>query len=43
MLRVIFRKPQNKIQDPSNLGWLIADLNDKETWSMLDADLKGDI
>ncbi len=43
MLRTIFRKAQNKIQDPAKLKRLIADLIDKETWSTLDADLKGDI
>jgi type I restriction enzyme M protein len=43
MLRTIFRKAQNKIQDPAKLKRLIADLIDKETWSTLDADVKGDI
>ncbi len=43
MLRVIFRKAQNKIQDPAKLKRLIADLIDKETWTTLDADVKGDI
>lgn len=42
MLGIIFRKAQNKIQDPSKLRRLIADLIDKETWTSLDADLKGD-
>jgi type I restriction enzyme M protein len=42
MLGIIFRKAQNKIQDPSKLRRLIVDLIDKETWSSLDADLKGD-
>ena len=42
MLGIIFRKAQNKIQDPSKLRRLIADLFDKETWTSLDADLKGD-
>jgi len=42
MLGVIFRKAQNKIQDPSKLRRLIADLIDKETWTSLDTDIKGD-
>jgi type I restriction enzyme M protein len=42
MLGVIFRKAQNKIQDPSKLRRLIADLIDKETWSSLEVDVKGD-
>jgi type I restriction enzyme M protein len=40
--RTIFRKAQNKIQDPSKLRRLVVDLIDKETWTMLDADVKGD-
>jgi type I restriction enzyme M protein len=42
MLGIIFRKAQNKIQDPSKLRRLIVDLIDKEQWTMLDADVKGD-
>lgn len=42
MLGIIFRKAQNKIQDPAKLRRLIADLIDQETWSSLDADVKGD-
>src|SRR3979409_1906936 len=42
MLGVIFRKAQNKIQDPAKLRRLIADLIDKEKWSSLSADVKGD-
>ena len=42
MLGVIFRKAQNKIQDPAKLRRLIADLIDKEEWSSLDTDVKGD-
>ncbi len=42
MLGVIFRKAQNKIQDPAKLRRLIADLINKENWSSLDADVKGD-
>jgi type I restriction enzyme M protein len=41
MLGIIFRKAQNKIQDPAKLKRLIADLIDREKWSMLDADVKG--
>jgi len=39
MLGVIFRKAQNKIQDPAKLRWLIVDLIDKEQWSSLSADV----
>ncbi len=42
MLGVIFRKAQNKIQDPAKLRRLIVDLIDKEVWSSLEADVKGD-
>jgi type I restriction enzyme M protein len=42
LLGVIFRKAQNRIQDPAKLKRLIDDLIDKETWMTLDADLKGD-
>lgn len=42
MLGVIFRKAQNKIQDPSKLRRLIVDLIDKESWSSISADIKGD-
>jgi type I restriction enzyme M protein len=42
MLGVIFRKAQNKIQDPAKLRRLIVDLIDKEQWSSLFADVKGD-
>src|SRR2546430_481985 len=41
-LGIIYRKAQNKIQDPAKLRRLIADLIDKEQWSSLDADVKGD-
>jgi len=41
-LGVIFRKAQNKIQDPAKLKRLVSDLIDKEQWMMLDADVKGD-
>ena len=42
MLGVIFRKAQNKIQDPAKLRRLIVDLIDKEQWSSLSTDVKGD-
>jgi len=42
MLGVIFRKAQNKIQDPAKLRGLVANLIDKEQWISLDADVKGD-
>jgi len=41
-LGVIFRKAQNKIQDPSKLKRLVSDLIDKEQWMSMDADVKGD-
>lgn len=42
MLGVIFRKSQNKIQDPAKLKRLVELIND-ETWVGLDIDVKGDI
>jgi type I restriction enzyme M protein len=42
MLGLIFRKAQNKIQDPAKLRRLIVDLIDKEQWTSLAADVKGD-
>ncbi len=42
MLGVIFRKSQNKIQDPAKLRRLIELIND-ETWMGLDIDVKGEI
>ena len=42
MLGVIFRKAQNKIQDPAKLRRLIVDLIDREHWSSLSSDVKGD-
>ena len=42
MLGIIFRKAQNKIQDPAKLRRLIADLIDREQWMTLDVDVKGD-
>lgn len=42
MLGVIFRKSQNKIQDPAKLRRLIELIN-AETWMGMDIDVKGDI
>jgi len=42
MLGVIFRRAQNKIQDPAKLRRLIVDLIDKENWSSLASDVKDD-
>ncbi len=42
MLGTIFRKAQNKIQNPALLHRLIADLIDREQWTTLDVDVKGD-
>jgi len=42
MLGVVFRKAQNRIQDPAKLERLIKDLIGNETWMTLDADVKGD-
>ena len=41
-LGVIFRKAQNKIQDPAKLRRLVSDLIGKEQWMTLDVDVKGD-
>ena len=42
MLGIIFRKSQNRIQDPAKLKRLIA-LIDEETWMGMDIDVKGEI
>ena len=42
MLGVIFRKSQNKIQDPAKLKRLIERING-ETWAGMDIDIKGEI
>lgn len=42
LLGVIFRKSQNKIQDPAKLKRLVKLIND-ETWVGLDVDVKGEI
>ncbi len=41
-LGTIFRKAQNRIQDPAKLKRLIHDLIDAEQWSAADVDIKGD-
>jgi type I restriction enzyme M protein len=41
-LGVIFRKAQNKLQDPAKLKRLIVDFIDKENWSATGVDVKGD-
>src|SRR5437016_5033245 len=41
-LGVIFRKAQNRIQDPAKLRRLVADLIGEESWMAMDADVKGD-
>lgn len=42
MLGQIFRKSQNKIQNPARLTHLIHTLINGENWSSLDVDVKGD-
>ena len=42
MLGTIFRKAQNRIQDPAKLKRLISDLIGRETWTTLGVDVKGD-
>jgi type I restriction enzyme M protein len=42
MLGVVFRKSQNKIQDPAKLKRLLELIN-RETWIGLDIDVKGEI
>src|ERR1700738_5174038 len=42
LIGVIFRKAQSKIQDPAKLRRLVVDLIDREQWSSLDTDVKGD-
>ncbi len=42
MLGVIFRKAQNRIQDPAKLRRLVVDLIDRENWMTMGADVKGD-
>ena len=42
MLGLIFRKSQNKVQDPAKLRRLIDELIAKEEWLALSSDVKGD-
>jgi len=42
LLGLIFGKAQNKFQDPAKLRRLIVDLIDKENWSSMSSDVKGD-
>jgi type I restriction enzyme M protein len=42
LLGLIFNKAQNQFQDPAKLRRLIVDLIDKEDWSAMSADVKGD-
>ena len=42
LLGLIFNKAQNKFQDPAKLRRVIVDLIDKEDWSAMSADVKGD-
>ncbi|TNB74191.1 SAM-dependent DNA methyltransferase [Arthrobacter sp. BB-1] len=42
VIGTIFRKAQNRIQDPAKLRRLIVDLIDKEQWSQAGTDIKGD-
>src|SRR4051812_28123783 len=41
-LGTIFRKAQNRVQDPAKLKRLIHDLIDAEQWSQAGVDIKGD-
>ncbi|GAC55535.1 HsdM family class I SAM-dependent methyltransferase [Gordonia amicalis] len=41
-LGTIFRKAQNRIQDPAKLKRLIVELIDRENWSAAGVDVKGD-
>ncbi len=42
LLGLIFNKSQNKFQDPAKLRRLLVDLINKENWSIMSADVKGD-
>lgn len=42
VLGTIYRKAQNKIQDPAKLKRLIVELIDQENWSATGVDIKGD-
>jgi type I restriction enzyme M protein len=39
-LGTIYRKAQNRIQDPAKLRRLVVNLINEETWTAVDADLK---
>ena len=41
-LGTIYRKAQNRIQDPAKLRRLVVNLINEELWTAVDADLKGD-
>ena len=43
LLGLIFRKAQNRVQNPALLKRLVVDLIDPETWTGIDADVKGDV
>ncbi|MEJ5945578.1 class I SAM-dependent DNA methyltransferase [Pseudokineococcus basanitobsidens] len=42
VLGTVFRKAQNRIQDPAKLRRLVVDLIDQEAWSGTGTDIKGD-
>jgi type I restriction enzyme M protein len=42
LLGLVFRKAQNRIQDPAKLRQLIVELIGKETWTSMSSDVKGD-
>jgi N-6 DNA Methylase/HsdM N-terminal domain len=42
LMGTIFRKAQNKIQDPAKLKRLVTDLIGREQWTTLGVDVKGD-
>ena len=43
LLGLIFRKAQNRIQNPALLKRLVVDLIEPEIWTGIDADVKGDV
>jgi len=43
MLGLIFRKAQNRIQNPALLHRLVVDLIEPEVWTGIDTDVKGDV
>src|SRR4051812_19898150 len=42
ILGLIFRHAESRISDPEKLELLVVDLIDRESWTSLDADVKGD-